>query len=114
MIWGPNTEAESRMFIQDCIEWKHTTPRLHYDFAITLKESGKVIGGCGIYMNEAQNEGMVGWILHRDYWKKGYMPEAAMCFLYLLSKKASSAISINPKDNAKTFVRQSNYIFYLI
>lgn len=48
MIWGPNSVEDTRAFLRECIDWKYRTPRLHYDFAITLKESGKVIGGCGI------------------------------------------------------------------
>ncbi|MDF2821396.1 MAG: N-acetyltransferase [Clostridiales bacterium] len=75
MIWGPNNEEDTRNFLEECIGWAEKSPRLHYDFAITLKDSGQLIGGCGIYLNKDQTEGMLGWILHKDYWKQGYMPE---------------------------------------
>jgi len=36
-----------------------------------------LIGACNLNLNKEMNEGMVGWILHKDYWKQGYMTEAA-------------------------------------
>lgn len=79
MTWGPNTEEDTKNFIKECIKEKYKTPRLKYDFAIVLKETNKVIGGCGIYINENEDtdEGMLGWILNKKYWKQGYMTEAA-------------------------------------
>ena len=76
MIRGPNSEEDTIEFLDDCIENIDKKPRKQYDFAVTLKENGKVIGGCGIYLNDSLEEGMLGWILHKDYWKKGYMTEA--------------------------------------
>lgn len=81
MIWGPNEEADTRAFLEDCLAWEEKTPRLHYDFAITLRDGGRLIGGCGLYLNEAQNEAALGWILYRDFWKQGYMPEACKALL---------------------------------
>jgi len=81
MIWGPNEEADTEAFIVDCLSKAEEKPRLNYDFAVTLKDSGKLIGGCGVYLNKNQTVGMLGWILHRDYWKQGYTPESAMALL---------------------------------
>ncbi len=81
MIWGPNEQEDTEAFIDECLSKAEETPRLNYDFAVTLKDSGKLVGGCGIYLNKDQTEGMLGWILHRDYWKQGYTPEAAMALL---------------------------------
>ena len=77
MIWGPNSEKDTVNFLKQCIEKSTLEPRLNYDFAITLKESGQLIGGCGIYLNSELNEGMLGWVLHMDYWKQGYGTELA-------------------------------------
>lgn len=81
MDWGPNSEEETRRFLAECEQWQNSPTRLHYDFAIVCKQDGRMIGSCGIYLNEELNEGMLGWILHRDYWKRGYMPEAARALL---------------------------------
>lgn len=80
MIWGPNSEEDTRDFILFCMERGRENPRLKYDWAVTLKDGdgpGKLIGGCGIYLDESRRTGELGWILHRDYWKQGIMAEAA-------------------------------------
>lgn len=67
MLWGPNNEEETKSFLSK------TTPGK--DFAVVLKESGNVIGSCGIYPDADNNNGEVGWILHIDYWRHGYGTE---------------------------------------
>lgn len=81
MIWGPNDEQATEGFIKDCIAWRNKSPRLHYDFAVTLKTSGQLIGGCGIYLDDNKEQANLGWILHKDYWKQGYMTEATKALL---------------------------------
>lgn len=62
-------------------------------FAVVLKESGKVIGSLGLHPSWANNEPKfkdlkqkeIGYVLSKDYWGKGFMPEAvsrviAYCF----------------------------------
>lgn len=67
MAWGPNSEQQTREFLARAKPGK--------DFAVTLKESGVVIGSCGIYPDEANDSAELGWILHKDYWKRGYGTE---------------------------------------
>ena len=67
MSWGPNSEQQTREFLARAKPGK--------DFAVTLKESGLVIGSCGIYADEANDSAELGWILHKDYWKRGYGTE---------------------------------------
>ncbi|NLJ16665.1 MAG: GNAT family N-acetyltransferase [Clostridiales bacterium] len=85
MSFGPNDESKTRNFINECLEHSKKEPRIHYDFAIILKDSGmgKMIGSCGIYLDEGLYQGFLGWILHKDYWKKGYMPEVGHALLEL-------------------------------
>lgn len=67
MAWGPNSEEETRIFLASVKEGR--------DFAVVLKETQKVIGSCGIYPDNANDTGELGWILHKDYWKRGYGTE---------------------------------------
>lgn len=67
MSWGPNDAEQTRSFLDSVKPGK--------DFAIVLKESGKVIGSCGIYPDDANDTAEIGWILHIDYWKRGYGTE---------------------------------------
>lgn len=41
MLWGPNSEEETKRFLSKATPGK--------DFAVVLKASGHVIGSCGIY-----------------------------------------------------------------
>jgi RimJ/RimL family protein N-acetyltransferase len=67
MAWGPNTEDQTRIFLDSVTSGK--------DFAVTLADSSAVIGSCGIYPNEVGYMADIGWILHKDYWKRGYGTE---------------------------------------
>lgn len=67
MSWGPNSEEQTRGFIAGA--------RPGEDFAVTLKETGDVIGSCGIYADDAGDTAALGWILHIDHWKQGYGTE---------------------------------------
>lgn len=67
MAWGPNTGEQTREFLK--------TAETGCDFAVVLKETGSVIGSCGLYPDAANDTGDLGWILHTDYWKRGYGTE---------------------------------------
>jgi ribosomal-protein-alanine N-acetyltransferase len=67
MAWGPNTEGDTRKFLAAAKPGK--------DFAIVLKETGAVIGSCGIYPDTENDTADLGWILHQDHWKQGYGTE---------------------------------------
>lgn len=72
MTFGPNTMEDTEKFIAESIQNAAAVPTLKYDFVI--EKEGKTIGTCGIYCDERQEQGMLGWILHMDYWKQGIMP----------------------------------------
>jgi RimJ/RimL family protein N-acetyltransferase/predicted thioesterase len=67
MSWGPNDADATRAFLASVTPGK--------DFAVALNETGAVIGSCGIYPDEAADKALVGWILHKDYWRRGYGSE---------------------------------------
>ena len=75
--WLPHQSiAESRMILKQFMEEKKT-------FALQLKESGKVIGSIGLEMRDEELDipkklmgREIGYVLNRDYWGRGLMPEA--------------------------------------
>ena len=67
MGWGPNSKEGTKEFL--------TSTKPGADFAVILKQGGKVIGSCGIYPNNDNDTAELGWILHMDYWKHGYGTE---------------------------------------
>ena len=80
MGWGPNDEAASQHFVATVVAKRKEEPRGVYDLAVTLRDSGMLIGGCGIY-RKGFGEGELGYCLHRSYWNQGYGTEAAGALL---------------------------------
>ena len=75
MGWGPNSEEDTREFIQMAITSADKQPCEKNYFAVVLKGSGQLIGGCDISIEGTC--GHIGWIIHRDYWRQGYCTELA-------------------------------------
>jgi len=67
MSFGPNNEEQTKAWLAQ------SKPGL--DFAVVIKDSNAVIGSCGIYPDGKNYIGTLGWILHKDYWKRGYGTE---------------------------------------
>ena len=75
--WLPHKDIdESRMILGVFIEEKKT-------FALELKENGKVVGSIGLETRDADlgiPEALmgreIGYVLNKDYWGRGLMPEA--------------------------------------
>ncbi len=53
--WGPNTEDDTKKFIQRSIAGQTEQPRKSYGFAIVLKEGDRLIGTCGIDLSDSIN-----------------------------------------------------------
>jgi len=82
MDWGPNTEEDTKKFIQRAIASQKEQPRRIYTLAIVLKPENKLIGGCGIYVSNSENrEGWIGYCLNRSFWGQGYATETAKALL---------------------------------
>ena len=66
-------DSESYMaFVQEMYEKKSGG-----DWAITLKDTGKLIGSMGAYIeNERAKSVNTGYIIARNYWRQGYTSEA--------------------------------------
>lgn len=48
-------------------------------WAVVLKETGRMIGDCGLTMQPIDGEWLpeIGYHLHKDFWRQGYAKEAA-------------------------------------
>ena len=67
MSFGPNTEEQTKSWLANV--------KPGFDFAVVLKESNAVIGSGGLYPDDKNYSGELGWILHSDYWKQGFGTE---------------------------------------
>lgn len=64
------------------------TERLGYQYAVTLKQTGQVMGAVSVFCDERHNKGEIGYWLGEEYWNHGYATEAAarlisFCFTQL-------------------------------
>nr|MDO8099181.1 GNAT family protein [Candidatus Njordarchaeota archaeon] len=82
MTWGPNSKEDTRNFVLQAIAYQREQPRKNFDLAIILKEDDTLIDGCSIRVSDPDNrEGWVGYLLRRQYWRRGYATEATKALL---------------------------------
>ncbi len=80
MTWGPNTEDDTRRFLQHVLQTQVVKPRMEYQLAITLDD--KTIGGCDFNIHCLEHrEGEIGFLLDEPYWGKGYATEVARALI---------------------------------
>lgn len=73
----------------------------YYDWGIVLKESGELIGSCGVSYNEKEKTYEIGYVIMRKHWNKGFASEAAKAITDFSFKKlkAASLFSRHAKEN---------------
>jgi len=74
MVWGPNSEDDTREFLKRARGLADADPRVGYDLAVTLGDTGELVGGIGIYIDGSN--AMLGYCFARPAWGKGYATEA--------------------------------------
>ena len=76
--WGPNSTEDTKMFIKDAMRKSKKLPQHEFEFAVILKESNELIGGCGIRKDwEFGSVANLGYAINPDYHSLGYASEAA-------------------------------------
>ena len=76
MVFGPNTPEQTRNYLEvQCVKEMQEEPRMHYNFALELKEEQKVIGGISLHMNWRRDDAILGLIVNRRYSGKGLSSE---------------------------------------
>ena len=75
--FGPNTPEQTKGFLQFVSGESSQDDRANYSFALIHKETGKLIGSCGL-MRSDQNgpQYSFGYVLRKDRWGQGLASEA--------------------------------------
>lgn len=78
MQWGPNTEEQTRQFMETCFANQKEEPRLTYDFAVVMADTAEFVGSVSLRLGKKDSMiGDVGYCYSRQAWGKGYASEAA-------------------------------------
>jgi RimJ/RimL family protein N-acetyltransferase len=92
--WGPNSEADTRTFIEKASNERRRSPRLDFDFVVALERSdagfesgveapGGVIGGCSLHARGKPEYRTceIGYCLVPETWRQGYATETVAALL---------------------------------
>ena len=75
--FGPNTPEQTRSFLQLVSAESAQAERANYNFALIHKQTGKLIGSCGLMRTDMNGPQFgLGYVLHKDWWRQGYASEA--------------------------------------
>ncbi|MDI2586700.1 GNAT family protein [Psychrobacillus sp. NEAU-3TGS] len=76
--WGPNSEEESKDFVNQVLTDAKRVERTRFVFSIVEKETGSMVGAGEFNIRDSQNKtGEIGYIVNPDYWGKGLATETA-------------------------------------
>ena len=76
--WEDRTENDARDFVGMFLGWQRETPRRRFQLAIVRRDTGRLIGNCGLRRKpDSDVEADIGYELSPDCWGRGYATEAA-------------------------------------
>jgi ribosomal-protein-alanine N-acetyltransferase len=77
-----DVQAAVRELIGKFVAGQGEEPRRVFQLAIVDRDSGRLIGNCGVRVNDAKRrEGNIGYELNPEVWGRGYATEAARAML---------------------------------
>ena len=81
LLWSPHPNISYTRDYLRYIDGRYALGDF-YDWAIIDRESRRMIGTCGFTrINTENNSGEIGYVLHPDFWGKGYACEVAQCVI---------------------------------
>ena len=82
--WEGRTEEDVRAFLGMFLRQQSEEPRHKFQFPVTLREDGRLIGNCGLRVTDADlREADIGYEMDSRHWGRGYATEAAREMLRL-------------------------------
>jgi len=112
MVWGPNSPAQTKVFLRQCVEKQRQRPRRRYDWAMIERATGRFIGICGMGITSPGNRegGELGYCLDREVWGKGYATEATkamigFAFHQLDLRRVTATCDAQNKASARVLVK---------
>jgi RimJ/RimL family protein N-acetyltransferase len=102
--WEPRSLSEMTSFVAEQMKLSPDTPETWLQLAITLGESGSLIGDCGIHtLGGADRQAEIGITLSPSHQGKGYAAEALTAVLeYLFTSLGKHRVygSVDPRNRS--------------
>jgi RimJ/RimL family protein N-acetyltransferase len=103
-LWEPRSVEEVRSFLEGLLDLEPDTPGTWFQLAITLQDSGLLIGDCGLHFPPGEpHQAEVGITLASDHQGQGYATEAlsaVLDYLFLSLGKHRVFASVDPRNRA--------------
>ena len=81
--WSDRTPEAVQAFVQMFVDQQVEQPHTRFQLAVTLPESGALIGNCGIRLSAAgSHEAEIGYEIAPDQWGRGYATEAVAAIIH--------------------------------
>lgn len=81
MPWGPNTEQDTRDFLERSAAAARAEPRTSYELAVVRRADDLLLGAVGLHLDGGGHQAMLGYCYDREAWGSGYATEAARAML---------------------------------
>lgn len=82
LSWGPNSEDDTRAFLERVIRHACERPRDDYELAVVVHKTRELVGGCGLLSRRAHyREFEIGYCLAKEFWRQGIGSEAVTTLL---------------------------------
>jgi ribosomal-protein-alanine N-acetyltransferase len=82
MVWGPNTPADTRAFLDRMLAEQQPWPRTAVSMAVEHRGEGRLIGACRLWVTHARSRtAEMGYTFARPYWGQGFGQETARAVL---------------------------------
>ncbi len=80
--WGPNSTQDTTAFLTEVVQDANALPRHRFGLAVVEQEQGTLIGSIELQVTSTSHgRAELGYVLHRQWWGRGYAGEAAAALL---------------------------------
>lgn len=81
MDWGPNTESDTRAFLEHAQALAGAEPRTGFELGVVELASDTLLGAAGLHVDATGTQAMIGYCFAQSSWGRGVATEASLALL---------------------------------